>query len=462
MCHNSISGSPQALLPEKVLSFPPQRRLRRGRIPSGTCRSPMHTHHSHSGSYCRHAKDTLESVLQRFDQLQFHTVGLSEHCPREQEASLYPEEKEVGLTPNQLVDTFRAFVRRARELQSHYAPRLNVLVGAETEHLGSLTFLMEQLALLPGAVPLPDGATSATASAREGASSTSLVPLGAHVGKGAIDYLVGSVHHVRGTPIDFDPPTFDLALRSFRGEGSAEGQAESPNDNNALAHAYLMTEYFDAQYEVLRVLRPEVIGHMDLCRLYSPHMPVRPSAADSSQTNPATGEQMGQAGSLNAALFRVWAKVQRNVRYAAAYGALFEINSSALRKGWKTAYPGPEILQLIQQVGGRVCLSDDSHGVAQVGLNYARARDYLMQNNVDRIWVLTRPPLDAGPDQRHAPPVSEPDYAAHAEDTVQARARGQDHSPAPTQFPRGLEARPLEAWAHDPFWGQELPSTLAA
>jgi len=39
-------------------------------------------------------------------------------------------------------------------------------------------------------------------------------------------------------------------------------------------------------------------------------------------------------------------------------------------------------------MGGRICLSDDSHGVAQVGLNYGRMKLYLEKMGVEEIWYL--------------------------------------------------------------------------
>jgi histidinol-phosphatase (PHP family) len=39
-------------------------------------------------------------------------------------------------------------------------------------------------------------------------------------------------------------------------------------------------------------------------------------------------------------------------------------------------------------MGGRFCLSDDSHGVEQVALNYDRCIPYLERNHVTRIHFL--------------------------------------------------------------------------
>lgn len=52
----------------------------------------MISHHSHSGSFCCHAKGTLEEVVLEAIRQGFTTYGLSEHVPRYRVQDLYPEE----------------------------------------------------------------------------------------------------------------------------------------------------------------------------------------------------------------------------------------------------------------------------------------------------------------------------------------------------------------------------------
>ena len=114
--------------------------------------------------------------------------------------------------------------------------------------------------------------------------------------------VVGSVHHVNGVPIDFDKETYERCLSSIHG---ASGAIQGDH-----LETYLEL-YFDAQFEVLKRFRPEVVGHIDLCRLYTPTLDLR--------------------------LFKsAWEKLTRNVIYAIGYGALFEANAAALRKGWSS------------------------------------------------------------------------------------------------------------------------------
>lgn len=41
-----------------------------------------------------------------------------------------------------------------------------------------------------------------------------------------------------------------------------------------------------------------------------------------------------------------WPRVERNIDFAISYGALFELNAAAFRKGWDVSYPGEDVLQV--------------------------------------------------------------------------------------------------------------------
>ncbi|EJU01619.1 histidinol phosphate phosphatase H [Dacryopinax primogenitus] len=282
-----------------------------------------HSHHSHSGQFCAHAKGTLDEVVRAAIDKGFHTYGLSEHCPRYRDQDLYPEETAAGLDHQALTTTYELFLKEAHRLRVLYASSIDLLVGIETEYITELDL---------------QGTAQLLARSGDGCK---------------IDYVVGSVHHVNEIPIDFDEPTFERAIASF---GSADAQVNTT--------AFLCS-YFDNQYELMTRLKPQVIGHFDLCRLYRPNLKFEEYES-------------------------VWEKIKRNVDYGVEYGALFELNAAAFRKGWETSYPGPDVLNLIIQSGGRLCLSDDSHGPQAVGLNYHRLPGYLEAAGVKELWYLKR------------------------------------------------------------------------
>ena len=136
-----------------------------------------------------------------------------------------------------------------------------------------------------------------------------------------IDYIVGSVHHVRGTPIDFDRPTWLRAVAQTNGTAHTEEGLTDWSPSEAMSKLEpMLLAYFEAQYETLQALKPDVVGHFDLCLLYTPGISLRRS-----QT--------------------VWKVVQRNVDFVVGYGGLFEANSAALRKGWESSYPSNDVLE---------------------------------------------------------------------------------------------------------------------
>ncbi|GAA5922735.1 histidinol-phosphatase [Sporobolomyces koalae] len=275
------------------------------------------SHHSHSGEFCLHAKGTLVEVVEEAIRQGFTTFGLSEHVPRYKVEHLYPEE--AHLDPEALSDTFSRYLVEANRLREVYKDRITLLVGLETEYIDE-----------PGLDRL----------------ERLLESNAAH-----LDYIVGSVHHCDELPIDFDQPRFDEVL------GQQRGQDELEKFSN------LFAQYFDRQYELVDRLRPQVIGHFDLCRLYYPDLDFRQFP-------------------------EVWDKILRNIDLAVAYGALFELNASAFRKGWKTGYPGIEVFDAILAKGGKFTLSDDSHGPQAVGLHYDKAYTYLRDRQVERLWQL--------------------------------------------------------------------------
>lgn len=280
----------------------------------------MHSHHSHSGSYISHAKDDIDSIVKRADKMGFTHFCLTEHMPRLRDDYLYPEEKDKEYTVRNLEEDFNNYLQHALRLQCEYSKssRMKILVGTEIEGLDDehIQYAKELLNEHPEIV-----------------------------------MTVGSVHHVHEIPIDFNEEMW-RAARSATVDKSTRS---------------LYKDYFDLQYKVISQLKPLVIGHFDLIRLFTPKEDIDPS----------TGKKISEIN-LENEWPDVWALIHRNVEAAIKYGGLFELNSAALRKGWPTPYPQKDICDLVIRLGGKFCLSDDSHAVSQVGLNY------------DKLWSFVR------------------------------------------------------------------------
>lgn len=164
----------------------------------------------------------------------------------------------------------------AQRLQAAYADRIHILIGFETDFIRP-SFGPRVLELAAPA---------------------------------CVDYYIGSVHHVHGLPIDYDRALYDEALAqssSIGGDGSAAAAATEQG---------LWADYYDEQLDMLRALRPRVVGHFDLIRLLSdaPGRDVREWPA-------------------------VWEKIKRNLEVVREQGGRLECNSAALRKGLDEPYP---------------------------------------------------------------------------------------------------------------------------
>lgn len=168
-----------------------------------------------------------------------------------------------------------------------------------------------------------------------------------------VDYFIGSLHHIDAVPIDYDATYYARAVASA---GGTEERAYA--------------RYYDQQHAMLSALRPRVVGHFDLVRLLS--------------SDPGRDIRASWPG--------VWDRIVRNLRLVAGYGGWLECNSSALRKGLAEPYPSRQIAEEWLGLGGRFTLSDDSHGIAQLGTNYARALDFLASLGVKSLWTLRREP----------------------------------------------------------------------
>ena len=239
------------------------------------------SHHSHSGQFCAHAADKLEEVVKEAVRKRMTVFALTEHMPRE-DIDLYREEIEQGHTQERLAKTFEDYYHEARRLQEKYESQIRILVGTEIDWIrpSSQAWVEDLLAKYP------------------------------------MDLYVGSVHHVHGIPIDYNQESY-IAARTLSGGSDQE----------------LFMDYFDAQYSMLELLKPPIIGHMDIIRLKSDDPNI-----DMSRLDP------------------VWQKIQRNLEFIASYGGIVELNSAALRKGMTEPYPQKAICQASHPGPDSVCL----------------------------------------------------------------------------------------------------------
>jgi histidinol-phosphatase (PHP family) len=245
-------------------------------------------HGGHSGEFCKHAKDSLRAVVEQAIALGFTTFGLSEHCPRYEAGDLFPDEVPMGTAG--LAQQFARYFTEARALSYEYKDRIELLVGFETEALPTAHW------------------------------RTTMQQLRARFNP---EFIIGSVHTLRGVPIDLNPERTQQAIAMCGGWD-----------------AYCI-EYFTTVTDLVRTLRPEVTGHLDLVRRYAGH---------NFSFSPA-----------------VWQSIELALLAVKETGSLLELNAAPVRRDFGPVYPSASILERARALEIPVTLSDDSHGVDSVG-----------------------------------------------------------------------------------------------
>jgi histidinol-phosphatase (PHP family) len=172
-------------------------------------------HGGHSGQFCSHAADSLEDVVQAYISKGFSWLGITEHTPPVTEKFLYPEEREVGFSPELLWKRFGLYIEEGRRLQRKYKDDITLYIAMEIETYSGYRDLVPRL-----------------------------------LREFSPDYMVGSVHFV-------DDIGFDYSQEFYQKAAVAVGGVEA-----------LYCRYFDQQYEMLQIFKPAVVGHFDLIRIF--------------------------------------------------------------------------------------------------------------------------------------------------------------------------------------------------
>ncbi len=266
-------------------------------------------HGGHSGQFCNHAEDTLEDVIKTYIEKGFAWVGITEHMPPVKDLYLFPDEIEAGLNAASLYSRFASYISTCRGLQQKYQTQLRIYTGFETETYEGSMDLAENLI-------------------------RTFKP----------DYIVGSVHHVGDIPFDYSREYYAAAVKR---SGSIEN---------------LYKRYFDRQFEMIERLKPEVVGHFDLIRIFDPDYKKRVKQKE------------------------IHGKIQRNLKLIQKYGLIMDYNLRPLARGEQEAYPTKSILNAAVDMGIHAVPGDDSHGIGTAGLNVDRAIDMLNRAKMNTNW----------------------------------------------------------------------------
>ena len=266
-------------------------------------------HGGHSGQFCLHAKDSLEEIVRAYLTKGFAWVGLTEHVPPASDAWRYLDEIEAGLSAADLHNRFKKYIQEARRLQELFQDQLPILVGMEIE-------------TCRGCLEFAEGLRQ------------EFQP----------DYIVGSVHFVEDICFDYSREEY---LRAAKQVGGIEE---------------LYCHYFDLQYEMLQQLKPEVVGHFDLIRLFDDRYHER------------------------LALPRIWRKVVRNLELIKQHNFILDLNLRPLLKGGSEPYNSRPILELARDMHILVVPGDDSHSVSTVGCHMTAGIALLTRLGFNTDW----------------------------------------------------------------------------
>jgi len=270
-------------------------------------------HGGHSGQFCNHATDALEDIVNLYIEKGFSWVGITEHAPALSEELLYTDQRQAGLTPEFLLDRFGSYMAECRRLQEKYRDQIELFAAMEIETYSGYEEFVP--ALLARFKP---------------------------------DYIVGSVHFVNDINFDYSKTMYDRAADSAGG----------------LDDLYL--RYFDLQYDMIKRLKPSVVGHFDLIRIFDPDYRAR-------LAKPKMIEVM-----------------RRNLSLVKELDLVLDFNLRALHKGAAEPYITDSILEMVKELDIAIAPGDDSHGLSTVGNYFNQGVSILRQHGISTAWERPR------------------------------------------------------------------------
>ena len=160
------------------------------------------------------------------------------------------------------------------------------------------------------------------------------------------DYIIGSCHILGGIPIDYDP---DNAARLIAYHGGADRAAQ---------------RYYERVSSLSDFPEISIVGHFDLPTKFNERE----------------------------ALYDVASPAYRDAAFAAmeklnAADKIFEINSGAISRGWRTApYPSEELLRHLNSLGGRILISSDAHSADAMTCAFDRCEALAKSCGFTELW----------------------------------------------------------------------------
>ena len=170
-----------------------------------------------------------------------------------------------------------------------------------------------------------------------------------------LDYVIGSAH-------------------GFMQDGRFLSVDESPEALKRIINElfygdpYAMTDaYYDNAAKIPEMTDCDIVGHFDLVTKFNESCPL-----------------------FDARSPRYLDRALSVMRYLAEKDLIFEINTGAISRGWRTEpYPDSLLLRKLHDMGGRITINSDSHQSSTIAYEFGLARKRAMEAGFESIWVLT-------------------------------------------------------------------------
>ena len=167
------------------------------------------------------------------------------------------------------------------------------------------------------------------------------------------DYIIGSSHYYNINnelyPVDSSPENLENSL------------ALSGGDALALADGY-----FSRFCAYIKSRRPDVIGHFDLLTKFD--------------------EKSKKIFLENPEYHKL---AEKYLREALSADCIFEVNTGAISRGWRTApYPHENLLHVLKKEGGKLTITSDSHSANTLDCFYPETRKLLKDIGFQYTYIL--------------------------------------------------------------------------
>ncbi len=170
------------------------------------------------------------------------------------------------------------------------------------------------------------------------------------------EYLIGSMHYLK---VGDTYHSLDWNYDKLR------ECVEDAFSGDALAFA---SAYFETFCDYIETRKPDIIGHFDIITKFDEkHPPLFLGNPDYEKL------------------------AVEYARRAAKVGCLFEVNTGAIQRGYRTTpYPSVSILEALRACGARVVLSSDCHSKDALAFGFDRAKEILREVGFDKLYSLSQ------------------------------------------------------------------------